>query len=119
MSKEDGRFKKGGIPWNKGKKGIHLSPRTEFKKGKFVGEKHPCWKGGAQKHGKDCIYVWAGNGKRKRRPVAVYEANYGPVPAGMIVWHIDGDRTNDVPANLEIITRAECIKRNNPKLKRE
>lgn len=24
-------FKKGDIPWNKGKKGIHLSPETEFK----------------------------------------------------------------------------------------
>lgn len=28
-----GRFKKGLIPWTKGKKGIHFSPSTEFKKG--------------------------------------------------------------------------------------
>ena len=27
-------FKKGYTPWNKGKKGIHLSPKTEFKKGR-------------------------------------------------------------------------------------
>ncbi len=26
-------FKSGNIPWNKGKKGIHLSPKSEFKKG--------------------------------------------------------------------------------------
>src|SRR3990167_3078587 len=26
-------FRKGSIPWNKGKKGIHLSPQSEFKKG--------------------------------------------------------------------------------------
>lgn len=26
-------FKKGSIPWNKEKKGIHLSPKSEFKKG--------------------------------------------------------------------------------------
>lgn len=45
----------GFVPWNKNKKGIHLSPETEFKKGtkkspyafKFEkGEKHPRWKGG-------------------------------------------------------------------------
>ena len=28
-----GSFAKGSIPWNKGLKGIHLSPKTEFKKG--------------------------------------------------------------------------------------
>lgn len=28
-------FKKGMIPWNKGKKGIHLSPASEFKKGRL------------------------------------------------------------------------------------
>jgi len=26
-------FRKGNRPWNKGRKGIHLSPATEFKKG--------------------------------------------------------------------------------------
>jgi len=28
-----GGFKEGNVPWNKGLNGIHLSPRTEFKKG--------------------------------------------------------------------------------------
>lgn len=27
-------FQKGYVPWNKGKKGLHLSPNTEFKKGR-------------------------------------------------------------------------------------
>lgn len=31
--KNNGRFKKGHIPWNKNIKGLHLSPDTEFKKG--------------------------------------------------------------------------------------
>lgn len=46
-------FKKKHIPWNKGKKGIHLSPKSEFKKGDRLpyesyrrGENHPHWKGG-------------------------------------------------------------------------
>ena len=41
-----GCFKKGIIPWTKGKKGIHLSPGTEFKNGEFLGDKNPNWKGG-------------------------------------------------------------------------
>jgi hypothetical protein len=32
--------------WNKGLKGIHLNPKTEFKKGQTSGEKNINWKGG-------------------------------------------------------------------------
>src|SRR3990167_6474785 len=39
-------FKKGHIPWNKGKKGIHFSPNTKFKEGITTGKNHPSWKGG-------------------------------------------------------------------------
>ena len=46
-------FKKGHIPWNKDLKGIHLSPKSEFKKGMRLphesyrrGKNHPSWKGG-------------------------------------------------------------------------
>lgn len=38
-------FKKGRTPWNKGLKGIHVSPETEFKVGQFTEEKHPSWSG--------------------------------------------------------------------------
>jgi hypothetical protein len=38
-------FKKDSIPWNKGKKGIHLSPKSEFKKGVVYSFKRN-WKGG-------------------------------------------------------------------------
>jgi hypothetical protein len=36
----------GGVPWNKGLKGIHLSPKTEFRKGHGIGENNYMWKGG-------------------------------------------------------------------------
>jgi hypothetical protein len=54
---EKGWFKKGIIPWIKGKKGIHNSPKTEYIKGnhyspktefnaeRVVGEKNSKWKG--------------------------------------------------------------------------
>lgn len=40
------RFGKGHIPWNKGLKGIHLSPTSEFKRGDTTKEKNVNWKGG-------------------------------------------------------------------------
>ncbi len=38
----------GGEPWNKGLRGIHLSPNSEFKKDdtRIMGENNPNWKGG-------------------------------------------------------------------------
>lgn len=36
----------------------------------------------------------------------------GKIPKGHIVYHKDGDYTNNEPDNLEIISRAELLKRN-------
>lgn len=40
-----GDFKKGHTPWNKGMKGIHLSPKSEFKKGEHPSPKTEFKKG--------------------------------------------------------------------------
>lgn len=65
-----GWFKKGFTPWIKGKKlsedvknkisiankGRRFSPNTEFKKGQFLREKHPFWKG--DNVGYYALHVW-------------------------------------------------------------
>ena len=107
-----GTFKKGGIPWNKGKKGIHLSKDSEFKEGKNIGKDHPSWNGGIQVIKNDCVYLWSGGNKRLRRPRLIYEENFGPIPDGYVIIHIDGDRYNDNPSNLMAISRADNLKRN-------
>lgn len=43
------RKRMGKSPWNKGIKGLHLSPNTEFVVGQNVGSKHPKWKGGVSR----------------------------------------------------------------------
>jgi len=114
----DTEFKKGDTPWNKGKKGYRPSPDTEFKSGdQHEGENHPSWKGGVQTPKNDCVHVYSGNGKRKRRPRVIYEMEVGEIPKGFIIIHKDGDSTNDLPSNLEAISRAELLKRNNAKNK--
>ncbi len=111
MSKK-GTFKKGNIPWNRGKKNIHLSPSSEIKPGQWVGETHPSYVDGIQRMANDCNYVLTGNGKRVRSPRLIYEKHFGKIPDGYIVVHKDRDRYNDSPDNLEAISRAESLRRN-------
>ena len=60
LFKEKNDFRKGKIPWNKGIKGLHFSPKTEFKKGSA----HRHWKGEqasiSQKHS------WVRKHKKKK-----------------------------------------------------
>ncbi|RKZ09925.1 hypothetical protein DRQ25_04675 [Candidatus Fermentibacteria bacterium] len=105
-------FKKGHATWNKNLKGIHLSPGSEFKKGETAMEKNPNWKGGVQKHAKDCTYLTTETNKRVRRPRKIYEELHGRIPEGCVIFHLDGDRYNDDPSNLVCVTRAELIQLN-------
>lgn len=108
-----GQFKKGDKPWNKNVKGIHLSPDSEFKSGDHhTGENHPSWKGGVQSFVDDCTYVWTGTNERKRRPRVIYEEHYGPIPKGYVIRHIDGNKDNDNPSNLQAISRSENMRLN-------
>jgi len=86
--------------------------KTTFKVGEHAMEKHPCWKGGLQKH-KDGYWIALGNDKRVKRARYVYEQVYGELPQGHVIYHIDGDKYNDDPTNLIAITRAELVKLNN------
>lgn len=63
----------------------------------------------------DCTYLWDGTSKRTRRPRVAYEETFGPIPKEYVIIHKDGDRYNDDPNNLEAISRAENLKRNNKK----
>jgi hypothetical protein len=85
---------------------------TTWKEGDTAGEKHPQWKGGVQNNTNDCAYVHTGVNARIRRPRKVWEDVYGELPAGYVIWHIDGDKHNDDIDNLEAITRAEMMLRN-------
>lgn len=58
-------FKKNHIPWNKGLKGIHLSPSTEFKTGR-KDDLHPEWKGEEASYNAKHAWVARWKGKPKK-----------------------------------------------------
>lgn len=121
-------FKKGHIPHNKG---IHqaTSPncaKTFFTRERIMDKTQYC----VPRRGKGNHLVAADpteervacknthNGKVyqtvRRIPYARYVLKQAgiEVPKGHVVWHIDGDYTNNETGNLEIISRGEMMKRN-------
>lgn len=103
-------FKKGNTPWNKGLKGIHLSPKTEFKKG----HKNTNW----LPIGATRIRLCKGNPRKQRQYIKIEEPNKwieyakivwikynGKIPKGFLIHHLDCNTLNDNINNLALLTR--------------
>lgn len=105
-------FAKGHDPWNKGLKGIHLSPDTEFKPGEISPTRVAVGTVTIRtdKNGNPRAWVKIANPSSwKERAVLNWEREHGPVPNGMVIHHRDRNTTNDAIDNLQAMTRAEHI----------
>ena len=117
-----GTFRKNHTPWNTGKKGLQLSPESAFKPGHEPTNWYPVGTERLRIHTRKL------NGSRepddarvfvkvaepniwKLRARQVWEQAHGPIPPGHIIWHKDLNRLDDRLENLEMITRAECLRR--------
>ena len=111
----DGRFRKGRTPWTKGKTAeeIFRSPETLemfkstwFKKGL---PSHNRMEVGAEVVKADG-YLWrkvADPNEWRQVHILLWEKINGPVPEGMRITFLDGDRMHIVPENLMAVTMAE------------
>lgn len=106
--KSTSRFKPGNEPWNKGLKGIHLSPESQFKPGRDSDRKLPFGsvtirtdKGGNPRAWVKTVDGWI------PRAQAVFLAARGSIPNGCVLHHRDGDTLNDRLGNLQPMTPAE------------
>ena len=104
-----GAFKKGNVPWTKGRKGIHLSPETEFKKGCISLNRKPV----------GSITIRIDKNKKRRRWIKIEDPNVwieyakyvwiknnGEIPKGLLIHHVDEDSLNDDGSNLALVTRS-------------
>lgn len=121
---EPGRFKPGQIPWNKGiKHPPGWSPgrmkQTQFKKGERNGSAARRWRPvGSTRFSKEGYLERkvSDTGYSPRdyvgEHILLWEKTHGPVPKGYMVCFKDGDKTHIVESNLELISRAERMRRN-------
>lgn len=114
------RFGKGHSPWNKGMVGLAIGGQeTQFKKGHRGGRAQQLYKPvGSERLSKDGYLERKINDdmplQRRWRAVHLieWEAVNGPLPTGHALTFKDGDKTHHALDNLELITRAELMRRN-------
>jgi hypothetical protein len=102
------RFRTGQVPWNKDRKGIHLSPGSEFKPGP-----HPQSRAAigtvrlrVDRQGDPRAWVKVADPNRwMLRAHCVWCEAHGPLPAGHVIHHHDRDKLNDALPNLECLTK--------------
>jgi hypothetical protein len=103
-----GRFEKGNVPHNAGKKGCNGFSSTRFKKG---ARPHNWLPVGSERISKDGYvevkiaepHVWKG------KHVILWERANGPVPKGCAIIFGDRDSRNFAPANLIRVSRRELL----------
>jgi len=101
-------FKEGHIPWNKDMKGIHFSPRTQFKKGQIPINKMPVGTITQRKDKGGVFRNWIKTEEPNKwieYAKFVWISNNGPIPGGFLVHHRDGNSLNDELSNLALVTR--------------
>jgi len=116
-----GQFKSGHKTWNKGKKGLHLSPESEFKKGHISNRKLPV---GAvvirmrKRDNKQRKWIKIGNPNIWQIHCHyVWEQTYGKISKGLLIHHIDRDTMNDDLNNLALISRAAHLNEHRPEMR--
>ncbi len=118
---DDGRFKPGSEPANKGKpfQAGGRSKDTQFKKGNQPhNTKHDyAVSTRVDRTGRTYLWIRIGTAKWVQLHRYIWELSFGPIPKNMICVFKDGNTSNINPENLELITRKENVIRNHNRVK--
>jgi HNH endonuclease len=111
-----GLFEKGHDSWNKNTRGLTSANKTSFKKGtvppniKPFGHERINAKDGYVLIKVDMTNPHTGfRGHYRLKHHVIWEEHNGPIPKGMIIRFVDGDKLNCVIANLEMVSHAEHL----------
>lgn len=120
-SSNTGGFKKGNLPWNKGTSYVAggRSAETRFKPGTRQGKAADLYRPiGTERISKDGYLERKINDdmpfQKRWRAVHIlnWEAENGPLPKGYALRFKDGDKVNVGTDNLELISRADLMRKN-------
>lgn len=104
------------IPWNKGLKGIHLSPKSEFKKGERTGADGTNYNFGLSYYKREKRwFIVCRDGKKVNFARAMIEGyTKTTLTKNEIVHHKNHRPTDDRLENLEVLTRARHMEIHDP-----
>lgn len=109
-------FKKGHIPWNKGKK-TGIKPPNLFKKGNITWNTRELYSERVDRDGYTYIKL-TNNKKWKLKHRWIWEQKYGEIPADYVIIFADGNKKNFNIENLILVSRKELAVLNKNKLLR-
>ena len=105
-------FKKGHVPWNKGKKGLQ-TPVTKFKKGHIPWHTKPIGSITKRKGGSGVYnFIKIDEHQWELLHHIIWKKHHGEIPKGHIVRFKDGNRDNVDISNLECISKGKHGERN-------
>lgn len=107
-----GRYEKGNVPFNKGKKKYWVGgEETQFKKGHMPHNWVPIGTERTTDDGYVQIKIQEGKFQRnwKAKHTIIWEATNGPVPKGHVIIFADGNRQNFEQDNLIMVSRRALI----------
>lgn len=113
-----GRFEKGCLPFNKGKKGTGGWEPTQFKRGHKAHNWVPIGTERINADGYVDIKIQDGKLQKnwKGKHILIWEGRNGPVPKGHVVIFGDGNNRNFDPSNLILVSRKQLAILNKNKL---
>lgn len=113
-NRKTGRFEKGIVPFNKGKKGLMGANKTSFKKGHTPKNTKPIGTVSerADSYGRTYLYIKISAHKWELFHVNIWKKQNREVPPKHIITFKDKNPFNCRIENLECISMAENMKRN-------
>ena len=91
-------------------KRLGLSRPAKRRPGKGSGRNNPAWKGGRRERVDGYIAIWTPGGERLEHQVIMEKTLGRQLVAGEIIHHIDGNKTNNNPNNLQVMKQSDHIR---------
>lgn len=98
-------------PVNKVLKRLGLRRPAKRRPGVGVGSSNPAWRGGRRIRRDGYILLWTPKGERLEHQIIAEEKIGRKLLPDEVVHHINGNRQDNSPENLEVMTQSQHMKR--------